>query len=140
TAPSFGFGSADNYYATQSAERFIGRIRTPALLVQAKDDPLVPFEIYRHPAFSENPHLHLIAPDRGGHLGYISKRKPRLWLDGVLLEWLQLTSAGQSQVCYHGRWHDNMIRTQISLDKREYDLAKKEARSMGIPVAEFVRR
>jgi len=91
TAQSFGFGSADNYYATQSAERFIGRIRTPTLLVQAKDDPLVPFEIYRHPAFSENPHLHLIAPDHGGHLGYISKRKPRLWLDGVLLEWLHLT-------------------------------------------------
>jgi hypothetical protein len=33
-----------------------------------------------------------------------------------------------------------MIRTQISLDKREYDLAKKEARSMGVSVAEFVRR
>jgi predicted alpha/beta-fold hydrolase len=91
TARSFGFGSADNYYATQSAERFIGCIRTPALLVQAKDDPLVPFEIYSHPAFSQNPHLQLIAPDHGGHLGYISKRKPRLWLDGVLLEWLQLT-------------------------------------------------
>ena len=33
-----------------------------------------------------------------------------------------------------------MIRTQISLDKREYTLAKKEARAMGISVAEFVRR
>jgi hypothetical protein len=33
-----------------------------------------------------------------------------------------------------------MIRTQISLDKREYDLAKKEARSLGVSVAEFVRR
>jgi uncharacterized protein len=91
TAQSFGFGSADNYYATQSAQRFIDRIRTPALVVQAKDDPLIPFEIYHHPAFSQNPHLHLVAPDHGGHLGYISKEKPRLWLDGVLLEWLQVT-------------------------------------------------
>lgn len=33
-----------------------------------------------------------------------------------------------------------MIRTQISLDKREYQLAKKEAESLGISVAEFVRR
>jgi hypothetical protein len=33
-----------------------------------------------------------------------------------------------------------MIRTQISLDKQEYSLAKKEARALGIPVAEFVRR
>lgn len=33
-----------------------------------------------------------------------------------------------------------MIRTQISLDEREYQLAKEEARSLGISVAEFVRR
>ena len=33
-----------------------------------------------------------------------------------------------------------MIRTQISLDEREYSLAKKEAHSIGISVAEFVRR
>ena len=35
---------------------------------------------------------------------------------------------------------DNMIRTQVSLDKREYELAKKEARAQGISVAELVRR
>lgn len=33
-----------------------------------------------------------------------------------------------------------MIRTQVSLDKHEYDLAKKEARSLGISVAELMRR
>ena len=33
-----------------------------------------------------------------------------------------------------------MIRTQISLDKSEYELAKKEAAALGISVAEFVRR
>jgi hypothetical protein len=35
---------------------------------------------------------------------------------------------------------DNMIRTQVSLDEREYALAKKEAKALGIPVAEYVRR
>jgi len=33
-----------------------------------------------------------------------------------------------------------MIRTQISLDQREYELAKREAAAHGISVAEFVRR
>ncbi len=33
-----------------------------------------------------------------------------------------------------------MIRTQISLDKSEYMLAKKEASALGISVAELVRR
>lgn len=33
-----------------------------------------------------------------------------------------------------------MIRTQVSLDKNEYALAKREAKSLGISIAEFVRR
>jgi ribbon-helix-helix CopG family protein len=33
-----------------------------------------------------------------------------------------------------------MIRTQVSLDKREYALAKKQAKALGISVAELVRR
>jgi hypothetical protein len=33
-----------------------------------------------------------------------------------------------------------MIRTQISLDNAEYELAKKQAAALGISVAEFVRR
>lgn len=35
---------------------------------------------------------------------------------------------------------DNMIRTQISLDRKEYDSAKKQAASLGISFAEFIRR
>lgn len=87
TAPLFGFGTAANYYATQSALNFLPAIRVPALLVTAQDDPLVPFEIYQHPVFHTNPALMLLAPERGGHLGFISRRKPRFWLDRVLLDW-----------------------------------------------------
>jgi hypothetical protein len=33
-----------------------------------------------------------------------------------------------------------MIRTQVSLHEQDYKLAKKEAKALGIPVAEYVRR
>ena len=33
-----------------------------------------------------------------------------------------------------------MIRTQVSLDENEYELAKGQAAALGISVAEFVRR
>jgi hypothetical protein len=33
-----------------------------------------------------------------------------------------------------------MIRTQVSLDRMEYDLAKEQAAALGISVAEFIRR
>jgi predicted alpha/beta-fold hydrolase len=88
TAPAFGFGTADNYYATQSSNQFLDRIRVPALLVQAEDDPLIPFEVYNHPAFKRNPNLRLLAVEHGGHVGFISKTPPRFWLDQVLLEWM----------------------------------------------------
>lgn len=89
TAPSFGFGTAANYYATQSSNQFLDHIRVPCLLVQAKDDPMIPFSAYDHPAFARNPYLRLMAVEHGGHLGFVSRRKPRFWLDGLLLQWFE---------------------------------------------------
>lgn len=90
TARLFGFGTAANYYKTQSSNQFLERIRVPALLITAKDDPLVPFDVYQnHPAFETNPCLKLIAVEHGGHLGFIARGRPRFWLDGVILDWVK---------------------------------------------------
>jgi predicted alpha/beta-fold hydrolase len=86
TAPSFGFGNAANYYATQSSRQFLAQIRIPALLVQAKDDTFVPFRVYEQ--LPENPCIKLIATDHGGHLGFIARGRSRFWLDDVLMEWI----------------------------------------------------
>jgi len=88
TAPFFGFGTAPNYYATQSALGFVGEIGVPTLLVQAKDDPLIPFDIFEDRRIRSNPRIQLIATDFGGHLGYISRPRPRFWLDPVITSWL----------------------------------------------------
>ncbi len=87
TARLFGFGNAGNYYATQAAKNFLADIRVPALLVQAKDDPLIPFEVYDHPAFRSNPNLTLLAPDHGGHLGFLARGANRFWLDPIVVGW-----------------------------------------------------
>lgn len=89
TARSFGFGTAANYYATQSSNQYLESIRVPCLLIHAKDDPLIPWSVYQHPAFERNPWLRLLAVDHGGHLGFIAKRQPRFWLDGVVVHWLR---------------------------------------------------
>ena len=88
TARLFGFGTADNYFRTQSSGQFLDRIRIPALLITAQDDPLVPFEIYSHPAFRSNPNLRLLAPEHGGHLGFLARHRPRFWLDKVVMDWI----------------------------------------------------
>lgn len=89
TGPLFGFGNAETYYRTQSSQGFLNAIRTPALVIHAKDDPLVPDEIYGHPAFRENPYLELLLVKQGGHLGFLARDKPRFWLDGVVLNWIE---------------------------------------------------
>lgn len=90
TAPLFGFGTAENYYRTQSAQNFIPQIRIPGLLITAQDDPLVPFRSYSDlHAIGENPNLTLVAPRYGGHLGFLSRSRPRFWVDGVIVNWLK---------------------------------------------------
>jgi predicted alpha/beta-fold hydrolase len=89
TARLFGFGTAANYFSTQSSGQFLDRIRIPALLVQAQDDPLIPFSIYNHPAFASNANLRLVTSAHGGHVGFISRRRPRFWVDQLVLDWVE---------------------------------------------------
>jgi len=88
TAPSFGFGNAANYYRTQSSRRFVSDIRVPTLLIQAHDDPLVPFDDFQAPEVRENPNICLLAPEQGGHVGFLARRAPRFWVDTAILAWL----------------------------------------------------
>jgi predicted alpha/beta-fold hydrolase len=88
TAPSFGFGNADNYYATQSAKNFLDPIRVPTLLIQARDDTFIPFEMFQHPAFGTNPNLRLMATKYGGHLGFLARRGQRFWVDEVAIDFI----------------------------------------------------
>lgn len=88
TARLFGFGTAANYFRTQSSNQFLKDIRVPTLLIQAEDDPMIPFEVYRHPSLNSNPHLRLVSQRHGGHLGFLARHRPRFWLDDTLLGWI----------------------------------------------------
>jgi predicted alpha/beta-fold hydrolase len=88
TSRWFGFDGASGYYHTQSACRVLDRVRVPVLLLQAKDDPVVPFEIFERPEVRQNPRFELVAPDHGGHVGFLARRPPRFWANAVLLDWI----------------------------------------------------
>jgi predicted alpha/beta-fold hydrolase len=93
TAPSFGFGDAENYYRTQSALRFLAGIRVPVLLIQAKDDTFIPFEIFGSEAVRSNSRIELLATEHGGHLGFIGRKPQRFWADQAIIDWIQLQNA-----------------------------------------------
>ena len=70
TAPHFSFEGASDYYFRASAMRVIDRIRVPALIITAEDDPFVPPGPFRDPRVRTNPHLNVIVTKHGGHCGF----------------------------------------------------------------------
>jgi predicted alpha/beta-fold hydrolase len=71
TAPHFGFRSAEDYYHRASAMRVVDRIRVPALVITAEDDPFVPAQPFRDPKLTGNPHVRLFLTRHGGHCGFL---------------------------------------------------------------------
>lgn len=71
TAPHFGFRDAEDYYHRASAMRVIDRIRVPALIMTAEDDPFVPLEPFKDPRLADNPHIQLVITPHGGHCGFV---------------------------------------------------------------------
>lgn len=72
TAPHFGFDGASDYYHRASAMRVIDRIRVPALIITAEDDPFVPVEPFRDPTIAAHPHVNLVVTRHGGHCGFLA--------------------------------------------------------------------
>jgi predicted alpha/beta-fold hydrolase len=88
TAPSFGFGDAANYYRTQSAIGYLAGLQVPVLLIQAKDDTFVPYEIFTAEAVCANRWVELAITEHGGHLGFIGRHPHRFWADQMIIEWI----------------------------------------------------
>jgi len=72
TAPYFKFKDAEDYYHRASAMRVVRRIRIPALIIAAQDDPFVPAAMFDDPALRENPCITTIMTRHGGHCGFIA--------------------------------------------------------------------
>jgi len=88
TAPRNGFRDVDDYYRRASARARLGEIRVPALLVASRDDPLVPFETLGDRELRANHALRLLVTERGGHLGFLARRREpdRRWAESRLVE------------------------------------------------------
>ena len=87
TAPVHGFRDADDYYARSSSLPYLARVRTPTLLLSARDDPFLPREVLDevHDIARMNPSLHVEFVERGGHVGFISGLLP--WRPFYYAEW-----------------------------------------------------
>ena len=84
TAPHHGFLDASDYYHRASALRVIDRIRVPALILTAKDDPFVPISAFASDPVRQNGNLTVIVTPHGGHCAFVER--PHNGYDGYWAE------------------------------------------------------
>jgi len=91
TAPLHGFRDAADYYARASAGPHLASLRVPSLVLNARNDPFVPFHSLPHPQPFGGAPVTLWQPRHGGHVGFPSGRWPAsaLGLPLSVCAWLE---------------------------------------------------
>ncbi len=94
TAPDGGFADSTDYYQKASSLSILDKITIPTIIVTAKDDPIIPYSSFLSNQL-KNPAITLLAPDYGGHGGFIHNKiehNPeiptfdRFWAENRILE------------------------------------------------------
>ncbi len=80
-APNNGFDGAQDYYQRSSAAAFLDAIRTPTLLLHARNDPWVPAKMYLARSYSPVGALTLLMAPDGGHVGFHAAGSNVPWHD-----------------------------------------------------------
>ena len=95
TAPHSGFRDVTDYYERASALPYIKDIAIPTLVIHAKDDPLIPFAPFTSEEIASNQNVTLLAPEHGGHVGFISARgeaDDRFWAEKTIIDFVKTMS------------------------------------------------
>ncbi|MCF0074585.1 alpha/beta fold hydrolase [Dyadobacter sp. CY261] len=70
TSRLHGFDGADHYYAQCSSMHFVESIAVPTMIVNAENDPIVPFKSLPIDIIRSHTHVSLLATKDGGHCGF----------------------------------------------------------------------
>ena len=87
TAPLHGFEGAEDYYRKCSSSAFLGSIGVDTLLIQSKNDPMIPPKsIPNNDMLS--PQVQMQLTEKGGHVGFVSSN-PDNWLEQRILNFIR---------------------------------------------------
>jgi len=96
TAPLHDFKGVDDYYGQCSCKQYLSGIKTPTLLIHAKDDPFMTIESAPSPGQLSD-QVTLEYYEHGGHVGFVSGLSPftaRYWLESRVPEFLDGKDGG----------------------------------------------
>jgi uncharacterized protein len=103
TAPLHGFRDTDDYWSRGSAKPQLARIRIPALVLNARNDPFVPRASLPHQR-EVGQHVTLWQPQHGGHVGFPGGRWPGHvhTLPERVMDWLAPRIGASASTSAHG--------------------------------------
>jgi predicted alpha/beta-fold hydrolase len=78
--PMHGFASVESYWRAASPGPLLPAVRTPALLLQAKDDPMVPWSTYAPWLKAASTCIEVRTSAHGGHLGWVAGMREHDWV------------------------------------------------------------
>ncbi len=87
TAPLHGFEDAIHYYKSCSSLFFLAKIRTPSLIVNARNDPFLSDTCF--PDLKDNEYIYFETPDKGGHCGFPDLNNSYYWSERRAMAFLQ---------------------------------------------------
>ncbi|HYG19523.1 MAG TPA: alpha/beta hydrolase, partial [Ohtaekwangia sp.] len=89
TAPLHGYRDALHYYEQCSSLHFLSEIKTPALVVNALNDPFLSEECFPHDKFRDHRFVRIEHPQFGGHVGFTQFGKNGIfWSEAVAMNFL----------------------------------------------------
>jgi uncharacterized protein len=99
--PHYGFASVDDYYTRACASRVLSQIAQPTLIVCARRDPMLPWQIAESLRPSFSPAITFRWAERGGHAGFprdlsLGEEAP-LGLESQVHAWLERASLPNEQ-------------------------------------------
>ncbi|SDJ86865.1 hypothetical protein SAMN05421823_101296 [Catalinimonas alkaloidigena] len=101
TAPLHGFRSARDYYQKCSSRHYLGGIRIPTLIVNAKNDPFLSLECYPTEEAKNHPYVFLEIPNTGGHCGFcLDHLQGNYWSEQRALQFLETHVAQPAQAAW----------------------------------------
>lgn len=80
TAPIWGYRDAKDYYDSCASIQWIDQINVPTLIINAMNDPFLGPRCYPTDLISRLPHINMLTPAYGGHVGFAYSRDDRSWL------------------------------------------------------------
>lgn len=100
--PRYGFSDVDDYYTRACASRIVGLIERPTLVVSARHDPMLPWQIAESVRPSFSPAVSFLWAERGGHAGFPADldlgERAALGLEAQVHAWLERNSARESEL------------------------------------------